>query len=138
MTQNTRSTADPLVETIIRTQDEGWSVTVSAVHGPAGWESFTVVRDDHPPLDTLGDDRGAESESVVKFSGPAKTWEGVLELLDRFVWTVLTPDYVHPDFRQPILAAVRERAADKDDPRAEIVEYWLPNWELKCSSKDEG
>jgi hypothetical protein len=41
---------------------------------------------------------------------------------------------VHPDFRQAVLAAVRERAADKDDACAEFVEYWLPNWESACSS----
>ena len=35
------------------------------------------------------------------------------------------------------LSAVRERAADKDDPCAEIVEYWLPNWELKCSPSEK-
>jgi hypothetical protein len=34
------------------------------------------------------------------------------------------------------LAAVRERAADKDDPCVEFVEYWLPNWESKCSSSE--
>jgi len=138
MAQNTRSTADPLIEMVLRTLDEGWSVTVSAENGSTGWTTFTVVRDDHPPLNTLGDGGGEEPDTVVKFAGPATTWEGALELLDRFVWTVLTPDYVHPDFREAVLAAVRERAADKDDDCAEIVEYWLPNWELKCSSKDEG
>jgi len=122
------------METIIRTQDEGWSVLLSAVHGPTGWGAFTVVRDDHPPLDMLGDDGGEARETFVQFAGPAKTWEGALELLDRFVWTALTPDYVHPDFRQAVLAAVRERAADKDDACAEFVEYWLPNWESACSS----
>jgi hypothetical protein len=43
---------------------------------------------------------------------------------------------VHPDFREAVLAVVRERAADQGDPCAEIVEYWLPNWELKCSTSE--
>ena len=109
---------------------------LSAVHGPSGWTAFTVVSEDHPPLEMLGDATGEEPETMVKFAGPAETWEGALELLDRFVWHVLTPVYVHPDFRQAVLAVVRERAADKNDPCAEIVEYWLPNWELKCSPSE--
>jgi len=136
MTRDTPGLRAPASETIIRTQDEGWSVTLSAVRGPTGWGAFIVVRDDHPPLEMLGDDGGEKPETIVKFAGPAETWEGALELLDRSVWTVLTPDYVHPDFRQAVLAAVRERAADKDDPCAEFVEYWLPNWESKCASSE--
>ena len=136
MTQNTPSTAGPLSETIIRTQDDGGSTMLSAVHEPSGWTAFTVVSEDHPPLEMLGDDGGGEPETIVKFAGPAETWEGALELLDRFVWHVLTPEYVHPDFRQAVLEVVRERATDKDDPCGEIVEYWLPNWELKCTPSE--
>jgi hypothetical protein len=136
MTPDTQSTAGPVSETILRTQDEGWSVTLSAVHGLTGWGAFTVVCDDHPPIEMLGDPGDEEPETMVKFAGPAETWEGALKLLDRIVWHVLTPEYVHPDFRQAVLAVVRERAADKDDPCAEIVEYWLPNWELKCAPSE--
>ncbi len=60
MSHDTSGLRAPASETIIRTQDEGWSVTLSAVHGPAGWGAFTVVRDDHPPLDMLGDAGGYE------------------------------------------------------------------------------
>lgn len=136
MTQDTLSPARPVSETIIRTLDDGGSVMLSAVHGPGGWTAFTVISEDHPPLEMLGDAGGEEPETFVKFAGPAETWEGALALLDRFVWHVLTPDYVHPDFRQAVLATVRDRAADKDDPCAEIVEYWLPNWELKCAPRE--
>ena len=136
MTPDTPSTAGLVNETIIRTQDEGWSVTLSAVHGPTGWGAFTVVRDDHPPLEMIGDADDAEPATFVTFAGPAGTWEGALELLDRIVWHVLTPEYVHPDFRKAVLAVVRKRATDKDDPCAEFVEYWLPNCEVKCSPRE--
>jgi hypothetical protein len=85
----------------------------------------------------LGDDVEAELETFVKVTGPVETWEDALELLDGFMWHILTPDYVHPDFRQAVLAAVRERAADKDTVEAEFVEDWLPNWESKCSSSED-
>ena len=136
MTQDTPSTTAPVSETIIRTLDDGGSAMLSAVHGPSGWTAFTVVSEDHPPFEMLGDAAGEEPETMVKFAGPAETWEGALQLLDRFLWHVLTPVYVHPDFRQAVLAVVRERAADKDDPCAEFVEYWLPNWELKCAPRE--
>jgi len=136
MTRDTAGLASPASETIIRTLDEGGSFMLSAVHGPCGWTAFTVVSEDHPPLEMISDDARAAPETFVKFAGPAETWKGALELLDRSVWYVLTPDYVHPDFRQAVLAVVRERAADKDDPCAEIVEYWLPNWELQCSPSE--
>jgi hypothetical protein len=137
MTQNPASTAGPVKETIIRTLDEGaGSVTLSAVPGPTGWAAFSVVSNDHPPVEMLGDDFEAELETFVKVTGPVETWEGALELLDGFLWHILTPDYVHPDFRQAVLAVVRERAADKDDTGAEFVGDWLPKWESKCSSSE--
>jgi len=137
VTQDTPLTAAPAGETIIRTLDEGGSVTLSAVRGPTGWAAFTVVTEERPPRDVLGDDVGEEPETYERVAGPAETWEDALELLDHFVWPVLHPDYVHPDFRQAVIAAVRERAADKNEPITEFVEYWLPGWELKCSMSEE-
>jgi hypothetical protein len=137
MVQNTPPTAGPTGKTIIRTQDEGGSIALSAVHGPTGWAGFTLVSEEHPPAEMPGDEGGAQPQAIVRFAGPAETWEGALALLDRFVWQVLTPDFVHPDFRQATLAAVRERAADKDDPCAEFVEEWLPKWESTCSTSED-
>ena len=137
VTQDRPLTAAPAGETIIRTLDEGGSVTLSAVRGPTGWAAFTVVTEERPPRDVLGDDVGEEPETYVQFAGPAETWEGVLELLDHFAWPMLHAHYVHPDFRQAVIAAVRERAADKNEPITEFVEYWLPGWELKCSMSEE-
>ena len=137
VTQDTPLTAAPAGETIIRTLDEGGSVTLSAVRGPTGWAAFTVVTEERPPRDVLGDDVGEEPETHVQFAGPAETWEGVLELLDHFAWPMLHAHYVHPDFRQAVIAAVCERAADKDFAYAEFVDDWLPDWELKCSMSEE-
>jgi hypothetical protein len=73
----------------------------------------------------------------MRVIGPVESWEAALKLLDRFVWHVLDADYVHPDFRRQVIAIVRERAADKDDAVAEIVDYWLPAWERACSLRAE-
>jgi hypothetical protein len=137
VTQNIPSTAGPAAETILRTLDEGGSLTLSAVRGSAGWTAFTVVTEERPPFDALDDDAGEGPETDEQVAGPAETWKEAVELLDRFVWHVLHPDYVHPDFRQAVIAAVRERAADKNEPCTEFVEYWLPGWELKCAMSEE-
>lgn len=41
---------------------------------------------------------------------------------------------VHPEFRQMVISAVRERAADSDNACAEFVDDWLPEWERVCST----
>ena len=81
MTPDAPSTAGPVSEAIIRTQDDGWSTLLSAVHGPSGWTAFTVVSEDHPPLEMLSDAAGEEPETMVKFAGPAETWEGAWSCL---------------------------------------------------------
>jgi len=88
-------------------------------------------------IDLLGEDVGEDLEAYVRTVGPAETWQAALGLLDCFVWPILHPDYVHPEFRKAVLAAVRERAADKDSPVADFVDDWLPEWERACSFKEE-
>ena len=136
MTHDNLGTGGPAGETIIRMSSEGGSITLSAARGPAGWAHFTVLIDDHPPIDLLSDEDGGPV-AYSRAEGPAETWEGALDLLDHSVWQILRPDYVHPAFRQMVIAAVRKRAADKDDACAEFVDDYLPPWELACSSAEE-
>jgi hypothetical protein len=105
---------------------EGGSLILAAVRGPTGWTAFFVVNDERPPSES-------SDRPSVRVIGPVESWEAALKLLDRFVWHVLDADYVHPDFRRQVIAIVRERAADKDDAVAEIVDDWLPAWERACS-----
>lgn len=50
------------------------------------------------------------------------------------VWEILHPEYVHAEFRQMVISAVRERAADPDNACAEFADDWLPEWERVCST----
>jgi hypothetical protein len=137
VTQNIPSTAAPATETIIRAVSQGGSVTLSALRGPSGWAHFTVVADESTMIEQLGEDPDEELSGYLRTAGPAETWKGAVELLDRFVWPILHPGYVHPEFRQMVIAAVRERAADKGNPLVEFVEDWLPDWERACSQIEE-
>jgi len=136
MPNDTPSTVNRAGEIIVRTHDEGGSIALRGVRGPAGWTAFALVCEEHPPAEILAELSGAEPVTVVSFAGPAETWEGALSLLDRFLWHVLTPEFVHPDFSQAVLAVVRERAAGEDDPCAEFVDDWLPRWESTCRASE--
>ena len=117
-------------ETILRLVSEGGSLILAAVRRPTGWTDFFVVDDERPPSES------SESPSV-RVLGPVESWQAALKVLDQFAWHVLDADYVHPDFRREAIAIVRERAADKDDPVFELVDYWLPGWERACSHGTE-
>ena len=137
MTQNTPAAVSPAAETILRTVSLGGTLTLSAVRGSVGWAHFAVVVDEGTMVDLLGEDTGEDLEEYVRTAGSAETWHGALGLLDCFVWPILHPDYVHPEFRPMVIAAVRERAADKDGAVADFVDDWLPEWERACSPDGE-
>ena len=119
-------------EMIIRTVSLGGSLTLSAVRGPAGWASFTVVADETTMVELLGEDPDDALNGCLRTAGPADTWKRALGLMDGFVWPILHPDFVHPEFRQLVIAAIRERAAEEDNPLVEFVDDWLPEWEQAC------
>ena len=137
MTANTSSIAGSAAEAIIRTVSLAGSLTLSAVRQPTGWAHFSVAVDEGTTIDLLGEDAGEDLEAYVRTVGPADTWQAALGLLDCFAWPILHPDCVHPEFRQMVIAAVRERAAEKDGPVADFVGDWLPEWERECSFTEE-
>ena len=137
VTQDTPSPGDPAAEMIIRTVSLGGSLSLTAVHGPAGWAHFTVVADESTMVDAMDEDPLEAENGYVRAAGPAETWQRALGLMDCFVWPILHPDYVHPEFRGMVIAAVRERAADKDSPLVEFADEWLPEWERACSPGEE-
>jgi hypothetical protein len=119
-------------ELILRTVDEGGSLTLAAQRTPAGWKGFTLILDQSPMAGLLGEDAAGIPNEVIQAAGPAETWDGALELLDAYTWAILHPDYVHPEFRQMVVSAVRERAADPGNACAEFIDDWLPEWERAC------
>ena len=121
-------------ELILRTVDEGGSLTLAAQRTPTGWTQFTLIVDQSPMAGLLGEDAAGNPNEVIQAAGPAEAWDGALELLDAYVWAILQPDYVHPEFRQMVVSAVRERAADPGNACADFIDDWLPEWERVCSA----
>lgn len=121
-------------EDILRTNDEGGALTLTARRTPAGWAGFTLLDEERPPAEQLVDDPPDAPRTFTRTLGPADTWQGALGLLDSLIWEILHPEYVHPEFRQMVISAVRERAADPDNACAEFVDDWLPEWERACAA----
>ena len=124
----------PQAELILRTIDEGGSLTLAAQRTPTGWTQFTLIVDQSPMAGLLGEDAAGIPNEVIQAAGPAEAWDGALELLDAYVWAILHPDYVHPEFRQMVVSAVRERAADPGNACADFIDDWPPEWERVCSA----
>ena len=121
-------------EVILQTHDEGGALTLTARRTPAGWIRFTLLDEERPPADLLDEDTADAPREITKTLGPADTWLGALGLLDSLVWEILHPEYVHAEFRQMVISAVRERAADLDNDCTEFADDWLPEWERICST----
>jgi len=121
-------------EVILRTNDEGGALTLTAKRTTAGWTGFTLLDEERPPADLLDEDTAEAPRKFTRTLGPADTWRGALGLLDSLVWEILRPEYVRAEFRQMVISAVRERAADPDNACAEFVDDWLPEWERVCSA----
>lgn len=139
-------------EVILRTNDEGGALTLTAQRtptpegpataggpaadrsAPAGWTRFTLLVEERPPEDLPGEDAAEALRPFLRTRGPADTWRAALGLLDSLVWEILHPEHVHPEFRPMVVSAIRERAADPDNACAEFAEDWLPGWERACSA----
>ena len=121
-------------EVILRTNDEGGALTLAATRTASGWTAFTLLDEERPPAEQFVDDPPDAPREIVRTLGPADTWLGALGLLDSLVWEILHPEYVHAEFRQVVISAVRERAADPDNACAEFADDWLPEWERACST----
>ena len=121
-------------QVILRTNDEGGALTLTARRTPAGWTRFTLIDEERPPAEQFTDGPPGAPRSFTRTLGPADTWLGALGLLDSLVWEILHPEYVHAEFRQVVISAVRERAADPDNACTEFADDWLPEWERVCST----
>jgi hypothetical protein len=54
-----------------------------------------------------------------------QNWDAAIKTLGRWPWPMLYPLYVHPDFRERVLANVeRYRGRDGQPARASTVERW--------------
>jgi hypothetical protein len=120
-------------ETIVEFLANGGTIALTGRRGPGGTWVFEVVVGEAERRAILGDDE--EGLEPYLPTGPVGTWEEALALLDCYAWAISPPTLVHPEFRQAVWAALVERSQHSDEPWADLVVDWLPEWEEVCLGK---
>lgn len=88
-------------EIIVEIGAEGGSIALHRMQTEQCW-AFTMEVNDWT-ADLMGE------EPIHHMSAPVDSWEGAVELLDKYPWPKLFPVFVHPDFKRQIWDAVQER-----------------------------
>ena len=91
------------VETIVRVGASGVSITLYGERRDDRWVFSLSVNDQTPEL--------INEEALHHESSLVDSWESALKLLDEYPWYRLVPLSVHPEFRDAIREAVKERHA---------------------------
>ena len=105
---------DP-IETIVEIGGEGGSITLEGHRDSHGQWQFRMATNEAALYDMLGEDPPPPVEAPW-----VSSWDEALALLDRYPWPLLSPEAVHPEFRDAVFAAVA--AHRKGGPDA--VERW--------------
>ncbi len=92
-----------LNDVIIKIGGEGGSVVLYGLRSGDSWlYSLDFIRSRDP--------NGEADGPAV-----ANSWEGALDLLDRYPWADLKPVRMHPDFKERILKALEERPSTRGE-----------------------
>jgi hypothetical protein len=84
-----------------------------------GWRFFSDFVDQTPFM--LADDE--DQREIRRESRSTESWEEALGILDQSGWLNLPAVRVHPEFRQKVWDAVRERLGG-DERNAKRLERW--------------
>lgn len=107
---------------IIEIGAEGGSITVVARTGDGGSTEFSVRMRDQTLTLLSEDEAGPE---IRRDSAWSERWEDVVASLGRWPWPMLVPQFVHADYRDRILMAVKNfRGRDGKPARESAVERW--------------
>jgi diadenosine tetraphosphate (Ap4A) HIT family hydrolase len=87
-------------ETILELLAEGGAITLLGEHTDGRWLFTLNIFDD------FAEDSNSKTSTAAK---SADSWEGALQLLDRYPWHHLYPERVHTDFRKAVQAALASR-----------------------------
>lgn len=95
--QKKQGSAAPAPEMVLKVVAEGGSLKLLRARRSDGTEVFTTVLNEVALYDMLSDDELEGMGGPIK-TDMATTFDGALELLDRYQWAWLHPWFVHPDF----------------------------------------
>jgi hypothetical protein len=112
--------SEPIV--IVQIGAEGGSIKVLRRTADDGDHQYSVQMRDQTMTFLSGDEAGPE---IRRDSAWTKSWDSAIKTLGRWPWPMLYPMYVHPDYRDRVLSAVKQyRMPDGQAARASAVERW--------------
>jgi len=117
-------TAHP--ECIIKIGAEGGSITLFGVRTKDGEWQFARAVNDQTPTFLDPDEGGSEIKHTSLW---VKTWAEALRMLDRYPWARLNGMFVHPEFRQRLWEAVKDRLEGQEGDK---VKRCLERWQQRC------
>jgi hypothetical protein len=97
---------------ILKVGAAGGSISVWSVNAKEGTRSF-VVKTDESTLKDLLTEEEAEGIAFKSKTAPLHSFADVLIALGKYPWHLLTPMFVHQDFREPVLTAVMNLGGEK-------------------------
>ncbi len=107
---------------IIRIGAEGGSITVVARISAGGDREYSVRLRDQTLTFLSNDEAGAEIRTSTAWS---ERWDDVVTSLGRWPWQMLVPLYVHADYADRVLSAVRGfKGRDGRPASASAIEMW--------------
>lgn len=102
-------TSSELKQVILEVAAEGGTITLFGTLSGQSWQ-FRVETNEAALLDLLGED---DRRDFARTRGPERPWvtdwNAALAQLDQYEWFRLWPLVIHPNFKQQILTALRER-----------------------------
>lgn len=100
---------ESMAQVIVEVGSAGGSIALLGVRRGGEW--FLSRRNDESALagDLAEEDRDLLDRLVAQ-SEWVRGWEAGLALLDEYPWAQLSPIAVHAEFRDPVMAAIAQRA----------------------------
>jgi|APLak6261663543_1056040.scaffolds.fasta_scaffold04683_2 hypothetical protein len=114
-------------EVILKVGAEGGSITLSGIRTSSGW-TFNLNTIDQT-ADFINDADLIDEMEQGQILKTSTTWQGALELLDKYPWTNLYPLNVHSEFGSKVLDAVTTRAKSTEN-HSDAIDF--TRWRLLC------
>jgi hypothetical protein len=99
-------------ELILKIGAAGGSITLWSVSAKDGARSF-VVKTDESTLKGMMTEEDAEGIAFKSKTAPLHSFADAMIALGHYQWHLLYPMFVHEDFRDPVLKAVRNLGGEK-------------------------
>lgn len=107
-------------ELILSIGAEGGGLRLTGERTQSGWRFFFEASD--WSAERLTEDH---SGPVARVEKTADSWDGALELISRYPWHRLYPEFVHPEFCERVWIVARARLEEMPDSQADrSISLW--------------